>query len=138
MTFTVDTDQFLFDSLDRIFKQVHLNDNYEVGMFAPSDIPTPVKKLGKGIVPPDFFNGAKAKIIALKAKDVADSKDEDKIKIANFIKTTFFLTNESSFSSNDVYQLKDIPSKKKSDDDNEESSEEVKAIYFLVKMELVK
>ena len=137
MTIKVDTDQFLFDSLDRILKQVHLNDNYDVGMFAPSEIPADIKKLGKGITPPDFFNGAKAKIIVLRAKDPAETSDEDAIKIANFIKTTFFLTNDSPFSTNDVYQVKDMP-KKKNKDDNEETGESVDAIYFFVKLELVK
>lgn len=137
MTIKVDTDQFLFDSLDRILKQVHLNDNYDVGMFAPSEIPAGVKKLAKGITPPDFFNGAKAKIITLRAKDPAETKDEDAIKIANFIKTTFFLTNDSAFSTNDVYQVKNTPKKKKSDD-NEDTGESASAAYFFIKLELVK
>lgn len=139
MTIKVDTDQFLFDSLDRILKQVHLNDNYDIGMFAPSEIPANVRKLAKGITPPDFFNGVKSKIIVLRAKDPVETKDEDAIKIANFIKTTFFLTDDSAFSTNDVYQVKDIPEKKKTKDDNEGSEEGlVKAIYFFVKMDLVK
>ena len=125
MTIKIDAEQFLFDSLDRILKQVHLNDNYNVGMFSPSEIPAAVKKLGKGIVPPDFFNGVKAKIIVLKAKDVKEMKDEDAIKVAGFIKTTFFLSEDSAFSTNDVYQVKD-------------KEEDSSAGYFFVKMELVK
>ena len=129
MTIKIDAEQFLFDSLDRILKQVHLNDNYDVGMFSPSEIPASVKKLAKGITPPDFFNGVKAKIIVLKAKDVAEMKDEDAIKVANFIKTTFFLSDDSAFSTNDVYQVKDA---------EKDKEENASAGYFFVKMELVK
>jgi len=141
MTITVDTDQFLFDSLERILKQTHLNDNYDIGMFAPNEIPSSAKKLAKGVVPADFFSGAKAKIIVLKAKDPAETKDEDSIKIANFVKTTFFLTDDSPFSTNDVYQVKKLSGgkKEKKEDDNEENPEEnVEAVYFFVKLELVK
>lgn len=138
MTIKVDTDQFLFDSIDRIFKQVHLNDNYDIGIFQPSDIPADVKKYAKGITPPDFFNGTKSKVISLRAINPSESKDDDKIKIANFIKTTFFLTDDSEFSSNDVYQVKVTDDKKKKKDDNEEDADNVKAIFFFIKMDLTK
>lgn len=137
MTITIDTTQFLYDSLDRILKQVHLSDNYSLGFFSPSEIPASVRKLGKGIIPTDFFNGVKAKVIVLKAKDPAEAKDDDAIKIAQFVKTTFFLTDDSPFSTNDVYQVKELSGgKKKKEDDNEASDESIKNVYFFVKIEL--
>ena len=134
MTIKVDSNQFLFDSLDRICKQTHLADNYELGMFSPSEIPTSIRKLGKGIIPADFFNGAKAKIVVLKAKNPVESKDDDQIKVAKFLKTTFFLTDDSAFSANDVYQIKEIDSK--TDADNEDTDALLKNVYFFGKIEL--
>lgn len=138
MTITVDTNQFIYDSLDRICKQTHLSDNYTVGLFSPSEIPASVKKICKGIIPADFFNGAKSKIVVLKSKESAELSDDDQMKITKFIKTTFFLTDDSPFSSNDVYQVKEFNGEKsKNIDDNEEDSEsDVKRVYYFIKLEL--
>ena len=138
MTITIDTTQFLQDSLERILKQTHLSDKYSLGFFSPSDIPSAVKKLAKGIIPADFFNGVKAKIIVLKANDPSEASEDDSLKIAKFIKTTFFLTDDSPFSTNDIYQVKDLSGegKKKDADDNEDTGETIKAMYFFAKLEL--
>lgn len=128
MTINIDPIQFLSDSLQRILKQVHLSDKFELGLFSPSDFPSSVKKSAKEVVPNDFFNGTKAKIIALKAKDEEAQNDDYKIKIADFIRTTFFLSKDSEYSSNDVYMvIKESKSKEESE----------KKVFFLSKIELI-
>lgn len=132
MTINIDPIQFLSDSLQRILKQVHLSDKFELGLFSPVDFPASIKKAAKDVVPPDFFNGTKAKVITLKAKDEEAESDQYKIKIADFIRTTFFISKDSDYSSNDVYMvIKEEKGKK----DKEESSG--KKVFFLSKIELV-
>lgn len=136
MTITINTDQFIFDSLDRLAKQTHLANNYAYAMFLPSQIPSSIKKLAKGIVPTDFFNGVRSRIIVLKSIDASEVTDEDHIKVTNFLRTVFFLTEESSFSSNDVFQVKEINGENKKNDDNEEdTNSELKKVYFFTKIE---
>ncbi len=139
MTIKIDINKFILDSINRIFKQVHLNDRYSIGLFSPKEIPQNTKNLCKGIIPSDFFNGEKTKILSLKIKDVSSFKEEDKIKITNFIKTTFFLSEDSAFSSNDVYQIKDVSEKEKDKPDNDEDDkddENINNIYFFVKLDI--
>ena len=134
MTINIDPIQFLSDSLQRILKQVHLSDKFELGLFSPADFPASIKKAAKDVVPPDFFNGTKAKVITLKAKDEEAESDEYKIKIADFVKTTFFISKESDYSSNDVYMVIKEDKKKKDEEDKESSG---KKVFFLSKIELV-
>ena len=138
MTFTIDPEQFLIDSLQRILKQVHLSEKYELEVFDANQIPARIKKISKDFVPGDFFNGVKAKIIALKAKNVSDASDDDKIKIADFVRTTFFLSKSSEYSSNDVHKVIDYGSDRKSAKDDDKDQSEAKAVFFFTKMELLK
>ena len=138
MTFTIDPEQFLIDSLQRILKQVHLSEKYELEVFDTNQIPSRIKKISKDFVPGDFFNGIKTKIIALKAKNVSDASDDDKIKIADFIKTTFFLSKSSEYSSNDVHKVIDYGRDKKKAKDDKTDQDEAKAVFFFTKMELLK
>ena len=131
MTLNIDPIQFLSDSLKRICKQVHLADKFDLGVFSPADIPAAIKKASKDFVPGDFFGSSKSKIVVLKAKDEEAENDDYKIKIADFVRTTFFISKDSEYSSNDVYKvIKDDKGKK-----DEESSE--KKVFFMTKIELV-
>lgn len=138
MTFTIDPEQFLIDSLQRILKQVHLSEKYVLQVFEPKEIPATIKKASKDFVPADFFNGVKAKIIVLKAKDVAEAPDDDKIKIADFVRTTFFLSKTSEYSSNDVHKVVDYGPNGKKEKDGEKDQSDARAVYFFTKMELLK
>lgn len=138
MTFTIDPEQFLEDSLQRILKQVHLSERYTLLILDTKKIPARIKKISKDFVPSDFFNGVNTKVICLKAKDVADAPDDDKIKIADFIKTTFFLSKSSEYSSNDVHKVIDYGHDKKKAKDDKSDQDEAEAVFFFTKMELLK
>lgn len=129
MTPTIDLNRFVDDSLERIFKQVHLADKFDLMVCYPKDIPTKSKfrKEAKGVVPGDFFNGSKSKIIVLKAKDPSKIEDADSVKISEFVRTTFFLSKDSEYSNNDVYKVQS----------SEEEKNKSNSIWFTTKIEII-
>ena len=63
---------------------------------------------------------------------------KDNTKIADFIKTTFFLSKSSEYSSNDVHKVIDYGRDKKKAKDDKTDQDEAKAVFFFTKMELLK
>lgn len=125
----IDSEQFIYDSLKRNAAQMHITDDYDVSVFEAKEIPAKIKKLVSKEAGADFLTGAKSKFVTLKAKDSSKVKDEDKIKIAKFVKTVFFISDSSEFSYESVVQIGGTEDKEKED--------ESKDVFFFVKMEMI-
>ena len=88
-----------------------------------STIPAKVKNLVKDAANASFLDGAKSKFIVFKAKDEKAASEESKLKISKFIRTVFFIGEDSSFGVEDVVRVVD---------------EKLGKTYFFVKLEMVK
>lgn len=125
-TIRIDSDQFIVDSIKRNALQTHMVDNFDLLVTdRVSDIPAKVKNLVKNTAGAAFLEGAKCKFIVFKAKNEKGAAEESKMKIAKFIKTVFFIGEESSFGIEDVPRVVD-------------GEGEAGKTYFFVKLEMVK
>ena len=123
-TIRIDSDQFIVDSVKRNALQTHMVDSFDLLVTDQvSTIPAKVKNLVKDAANASFLDGAKSKFIVFKAKDEKAASEESKLKISKFIRTVFFIGEDSSFGVEDVVRVVD---------------EKLGKTYFFVKLEMVK
>jgi len=92
------------DMMTYAFKRSHLDERYDFLMTKGAGIPAKVKESLKDYVNASYWSGKDGYFFVLRAKSPEEVRDEDAAKVTSMVKNGLYLSENTDFSSDDVYK----------------------------------